>query len=524
MDYSLFTEQQVQRRYNSLPDNLRDILDSESVIENTRQICRAHYLDEDKALIVEQLMGLIILGFVSVDELSQEIQENIHLNHRHADEFSQEIDKKIFSPIKNDLEKVYAPPTEEVEKPIVSEIKKKEKTFLDNLVEMPADKTGLSVDQAGAPVVMPSVEAPVVSPVEPPKIIPAEEEKKEEIKPVVAPAPLATELPGEENPFMLHEETKFKPFSETETKKSLGGLFGFLRKKQGAEKASPVKAQVEFGVKEQNGISPIAEITEIAKEEKTKEPLTAPKAISEQFKPESIKLEIAESKLIAKIGKPFGSLLNIFTKKEKVFKEIEVSPQSLSPEQAKVRVVHYTEFKSPVTPSPEVKQEKIQSAPGSTRPALNVVEGLTTGQIEKIEGEKIGLIEIKPPAASKLEPPENLPLASEVKPFVADILESFKPSPVEPPVVSPSTALKASRVELIKEKFQEKPLEIKDKIQPAIAPGAIKVESQLEAKPFKTESVKTTEPAPPVLNEIKPPKAPSQAKSDEETIDLSSFK
>ena len=110
MDYSLITEQQFQKRFDILPDILKDALSSESDIKSVRQICRAHYLnDEEKILIVEQLTGLVILGFVLPDDLSQEISENLHLDKKHVDDIASEIDRKIFSPIKSDLEKVYSP-------------------------------------------------------------------------------------------------------------------------------------------------------------------------------------------------------------------------------------------------------------------------------------------------------------------------------------------------------------------------------------------------------------------------------
>ena len=109
MDYSLFTEEQLQKRYNSLLQGIKDVLDSKNNIEIVRRICNSHYLDEEKTLIIEQLVGLVLLGFVPIDKLSQEISENLHLDKKHADDIASEIDRKIFSPIKSDLEKVYSP-------------------------------------------------------------------------------------------------------------------------------------------------------------------------------------------------------------------------------------------------------------------------------------------------------------------------------------------------------------------------------------------------------------------------------
>ena len=113
--------------------------------------------------------------------------------------------------------------------------------------------------EAGAAATSP-VEAPVLSPVEAPKILPREEKpeavKPPEISPIAAPpAPVlpVTEAgpvaASEAEPFIIHKEAEFKPISET--KKSLGGLFGFLRRggEEKLEKAEPVKAEVEIGDK-----------------------------------------------------------------------------------------------------------------------------------------------------------------------------------------------------------------------------------------------------------------------------------
>ena len=83
-----------------------DVLVSEKNVEILHQICRSHYLiSSDKIIILEQLIGLVLLGFVSIDELSREISENININDKHAGDIVGEIDQKIFAPIKADINK-----------------------------------------------------------------------------------------------------------------------------------------------------------------------------------------------------------------------------------------------------------------------------------------------------------------------------------------------------------------------------------------------------------------------------------
>lgn len=200
MDYSLLTEQQLQKRYYSLSQKIRDVLDSENNLESIRQICRIHHLnDNEKILIVEQLVGLILLGFVPVNDFSREISENIYLNKQHADDIAADINRKIFLLIRSDLEKVYSPVSEG---------------------EAEAEESRDEIVSSSIPVEIRKSEPPI-------KIVGMDAE-----------------------PMIIHEETEFKPLSESKKSlKPLGGLFEFLsasrRKKEEPEEANPVRAEVE---------------------------------------------------------------------------------------------------------------------------------------------------------------------------------------------------------------------------------------------------------------------------------------
>ncbi len=346
MDYSILTEEQIQKRYDSLPIKLRDISDSENAIEMVRQLCRTHHLDEDRVLIIEQLIGLVILGFISVEELSQEIQENIHLNPRHSAELSQEINRKIFSPIKSELEKVYAPPAgaEEV---------------LDLRSKQPVPEI---------------IKSPVVSRVEPPKIIP-ESPHLPELGPrltsaarALEPAPAGEQArePEEEGPMIIHKETQFEPLLEK--KKSLSGLFGAF-KKQEEKKPPSVMAKVDIGGK-------------------AKEPHMASRV-----------------------------------------------------EPPKVRVVHYSEFLTPITPfleAPEAKEEKKEATPPENLPLvkpevpkpvldLRRIAELKKAEVEKPLDKPFMASRAEPPVVSRVEPPKAEP--TKIEPPVVSRVEPPKPKP-----------------------------------------------------------------------------------------------
>ena len=210
MNYSLLTEQQFQKKYYFLPENIKAVLDSENNIETARQICRAHHLnDEEKVLVVEQLIGLILLGFVPADDLSREISENIHLNKKHADDISSEINRKIFASIKSEIDKIYVPVGALVEEVPSIEILEEHTIDLRQIVKQREEE------------------------VKPLEIIKPKEEEKE----------IPREFAPVEGPVIIHKEAEIKP--TLGIKKSLGGLFNLVGKKE--EKPKPVEAQVEIG-------------------------------------------------------------------------------------------------------------------------------------------------------------------------------------------------------------------------------------------------------------------------------------
>jgi hypothetical protein len=246
--------QQILDRYDTLPESLKDagFLPYNTLL--IKKIGESNHLTEEKISTISQLVGYVLFGFIHPEDLAKEIRESLNLNPEIANSIADEIDRKIFNPIRTDLEKVYAPPSgEEILdlRTAARETKPAEEAVLPR-VETPTA-------EAGAAATSP-VEAPVLSPVEAPKILPREEKpeavKPPEISPIAAPpAPVlpVTEAgpvaASEAEPFIIHKEAEFKPISET--KKSLGGLFGFLRRggEEKLEKAEPVKAEVEIGDK-----------------------------------------------------------------------------------------------------------------------------------------------------------------------------------------------------------------------------------------------------------------------------------
>lgn len=107
MDYSLFTPEIFDERYEIMPESLRALLDSEKTGRIIANIQAEHYLNPDKSLILEQLILMTIMGFIPLRSLSKEIGENLFVNFEHARVLTNEIYNRILAPYEDELTKTY---------------------------------------------------------------------------------------------------------------------------------------------------------------------------------------------------------------------------------------------------------------------------------------------------------------------------------------------------------------------------------------------------------------------------------
>lgn len=251
------SKEQALRRWGTLPDNLREAVLSAYNAEVLWRVCENQHLSEDKIEKVAIAAGDVLMGFVHPEGFASEIREALNINAEIANAIAAEIDRKIFFPLKEELEKVYQPSPPETEKaeeeqesPVLN-LKKKMEEFSFKIVEDENQKQENKIDLSKE-IKKENVAAPQAEP-----IIEEKEEKKPE------------EPKVENGPLIIHQEIGFKPFSGK--LKSLGGMFNFLRNKDEFRKENePVKAELEIGEE--------FKITEDKKEEykpeiKTEEPV-----------------------------------------------------------------------------------------------------------------------------------------------------------------------------------------------------------------------------------------------------------
>lgn len=224
------SQQQISERWDILPMSLREALYSPEYGKTIWKIGTEYRLDDRKIGIITGIAGYIVLGFIPFEDLAKEIRESLNFNPEIANSIAREIDRKIFSPIKSDLEKVYSP-----------------------VAELPEIKPEIKPEPEPALPVQPKIEPPMVSPVEL-KPIPLTELPK-----AAEPTPVSPE-----KPFIIQQETEAEPVAEKK-KVTLPAIGWF--KKAIPKTEAPVKVELEiFGPKVEEKKEPTIAKTEAPKQ------------------------------------------------------------------------------------------------------------------------------------------------------------------------------------------------------------------------------------------------------------------
>lgn len=103
----LYTKEQLLEKYRALPKEVRDAIFSINTAEIIRQIGEKHKLMIDKIGELADETGLVMLGLGHPNQFISHLTERLEINHELAKEIAQEVNSKIFYPIREHLKKMY---------------------------------------------------------------------------------------------------------------------------------------------------------------------------------------------------------------------------------------------------------------------------------------------------------------------------------------------------------------------------------------------------------------------------------
>lgn len=240
-----------------MPEILREAMSSEINSDIVWKAAENEHLAEEKIVVVSKFVGYVLMGFIHPEDLAREIKENLGIDIRIATSIADPINKKIFQPLRQELETIYSPTASGAEALATEEGEQAmspQPVLIDSISSQQVEKIIKPGPASSVPKFFQTGQIP--KPATPPQaLVP---------KPVTQPAftvslsnpPAAapTAVPsapstgsGQAAPFMLHTESKSQPLSPSKSGFKIGlseEQFGKMEQKWAAP---PRPAQIETG-------------------------------------------------------------------------------------------------------------------------------------------------------------------------------------------------------------------------------------------------------------------------------------
>ena len=102
-------QEQVIKRFQVLPDALKDAIFSQKTIDATLRYCALRDIPENKIHFVGQLTTDVLLGYLRPETFAFEIQKETGVDALKATQVAHDIDTEIFSAVRLELKKLYPP-------------------------------------------------------------------------------------------------------------------------------------------------------------------------------------------------------------------------------------------------------------------------------------------------------------------------------------------------------------------------------------------------------------------------------
>lgn len=257
----LVSIEQKLNRWDSLPVSLKEALASGENSQILLDILKKEHIPEEKFEIIALIIGDIIFGFKHSEDLTKELMENIKVVRPLAEALAEQINRKIFLPVKEDLRTVYSPVL--IKKPETSSVQAVG-TEIAKIAEMkPEEIIPAALEQQEKKEDDNKIDLSSLTKID--SVAPFAKEPAEITEEPFA-ASIATEF-TEDEPAIIHKEEKLKPISKI--KSSLSGFLGFGRNEPiKKEEQKSVIAKIEMEIPQE--LKEQFEQTETAKTEAPK--------------------------------------------------------------------------------------------------------------------------------------------------------------------------------------------------------------------------------------------------------------
>ena len=108
-------EQEYQKRLQSLPEDLRGAFNTESVTDTIVEIGKGQGLTIDKIGELGDEIGLVMLGITKTADFIKNLSERLEVDREKARLIAEDVNQKVFQPVRASLRKVHGLPAEKEE-------------------------------------------------------------------------------------------------------------------------------------------------------------------------------------------------------------------------------------------------------------------------------------------------------------------------------------------------------------------------------------------------------------------------
>lgn len=200
------TQEQARKRFVILPPTLQSAVFSSRTAEVIDRLAVDNHLDDDKAGLVAEVAGLVLMGFVHPEDAAREIREALDVKPEIAQGLAEVLQKRIFAPLSADITQAYAAPLEEIViSPRVEEIKQPGDK---SVVETGEEPAGTKIDETLSKIHKTAGPMPVFFGEKAAASVAA-------TAPISSTSPTLPTAPTLEGPtpIFIHEESSAKPIS-----------------------------------------------------------------------------------------------------------------------------------------------------------------------------------------------------------------------------------------------------------------------------------------------------------------------
>jgi|GEM_PF-1775518 len=104
------TQEQYDKRWDTLPDILREALTSPTNGDFVWATAENEHIPDEKISLIARTAALVLSGFIHAEDFPQEIKDVLGIDLKIAQSIADPIYKRIFAPLKGEIDKTYQPP------------------------------------------------------------------------------------------------------------------------------------------------------------------------------------------------------------------------------------------------------------------------------------------------------------------------------------------------------------------------------------------------------------------------------